>query len=119
MAGLPLPRTANLLDRDFFSGCGGPVNAVEHFLHGQQPTRLLRPWDSPGRVLEWGAIVFSAGPPGTITNSWSLLKLISIELVIPSNYLILYARQKARDTRVSRRPPTETSRVLLQRVSRP
>ena len=30
-----------------------------------------------------------------------------------------YPRQKARDTRVSRRPPTKTSRVLLQRVSRP
>ena len=28
-------------------------------------------------------------------------------------------RQKARETRVSRRPPTKTSRVLLQRVSRP
>ena len=26
----------------------------------------------------------------SITNSWSLLKLISIELVMPSNYLILY-----------------------------
>ena len=27
--------------------------------HGLQPTRLLRPWDFPGRVLEWGAIAFS------------------------------------------------------------
>ena len=24
-----------------------------------QPTRLLHPWDFPGRVLEWGAIAFS------------------------------------------------------------
>ena len=24
-----------------------------------QPTRLLHPWDSPGKVLEWGAIAFS------------------------------------------------------------
>ena len=27
--------------------------------HGLQPTRLLHPWDFPGRVLEWGAIAFS------------------------------------------------------------
>ena len=27
--------------------------------HGLQPTRLLRPWDSPARVLEWVAISFS------------------------------------------------------------
>ena len=93
-----------------------------------QPTRLPRPWDSPGkntgvgchfllqcmkiksesevaqscptprdtmdcslpgssvhgifqaRVLEWGAIAFS---------SWSLLKLISIKSVMPSNHLNL------------------------------
>ena len=25
-----------------------------------QPTRLLHPWDFPGKVLEWGAIAFSA-----------------------------------------------------------
>ena len=28
-------------------------------LHGLQPTRLLHPWDFPGKVLEWGAIAFS------------------------------------------------------------
>ena len=27
--------------------------------HGLQPTRLLHPWDFPGKVLEWGAIAFS------------------------------------------------------------
>ena len=27
--------------------------------HRQQPTRLPRPWDSPGRTLEWVAISFS------------------------------------------------------------
>ena len=27
--------------------------------HGLQPTRHLCPWDFPGKVLEWGAIVFS------------------------------------------------------------
>ena len=31
-----------------------------------------------------------AGPPSLITSSWSLLKLMSIELVMPSNHLILY-----------------------------
>ena len=34
------------------------------------------------RVLEWVAIAFS-------TNSWSLLKLMSIKSVMLSNYLIL------------------------------
>ena len=28
--------------------------------HGLQPTRLLRPWIFQARVLEWGAIAFSA-----------------------------------------------------------
>ena len=28
--------------------------------HGLQPTRLLRPWDSPGKSTEVGAIAFSA-----------------------------------------------------------
>ena len=27
--------------------------------HRRQPTRPPRPWDSPGRALEWGAIAFS------------------------------------------------------------
>ena len=27
--------------------------------HRRQPTRLLRPWDSPGKTLEWVAISFS------------------------------------------------------------
>ena len=27
--------------------------------YGLQPTRLLRPWDFPARVLEWGVIAFS------------------------------------------------------------
>ena len=45
--------------------------------HGLQPTRLLHPWDFPGRstgVLEWGA------PPREIktkANKWDLIKLKS------------------------------------------
>ena len=27
--------------------------------HALQPTRLLRPWDFPGKVLEWGALAVS------------------------------------------------------------
>ena len=27
--------------------------------HGRQPTRLLCPWDFPGKSTEWGAIAFS------------------------------------------------------------
>ena len=30
-------------------------------LHGLQPTRLLCPLNSPGRILEWEAIPFSRG----------------------------------------------------------
>ena len=45
---------------------------------------------------------------------------ISVEVGMQNSGLACsLARQKARDTRVSRRPPTKTSRVLLQRVSRP
>ena len=49
--------------------------------HGLQPTRLLRPWDFPARVLEWGAIAFSrdwgycprnpSQPPGWLHDSES------------------------------------------------
>ena len=45
--------------------------------HELQPTRLLHPWDFPGRstgVLEWGA------PPREIktkANKWDLIKLKS------------------------------------------
>ena len=28
--------------------------------HRQQPTRLPRPWDSPGKNMEWVAISFSS-----------------------------------------------------------
>ena len=104
--------------------------------HRWKPTRLLRPWDSPGkntgvgchfllqcmkvkserevtqrcptlsdlmdsslpgsdahgifqaRVLEWGAMP-SPQASLSISNSQSLLKLMSLELVMPSNHLIL------------------------------
>ena len=31
--------------------------------HGLQPTRLLRPWDFPGKSTEWVAIAFSVSIP--------------------------------------------------------
>ena len=81
---------------------------------GLQPTRLLRPWDSPGKNTGVGChfllqcikvkserevvqLCLTLGDPLnpscqaslSITNSWSLLKLIPIELVMPCNHLIL------------------------------
>ena len=78
-------------------------------LHGLQPTRLLRPWDSPGKSTGVGnlssissvqfsrSVVPDSATPSTaarqaslpITNSWSLLKLMPIESVMPSSHLIL------------------------------
>ena len=82
--------------------------------HGLQPTRLLRPWDFPGKSTGVGChcllrnILFSsvqfsrsvASDSATpwiaarqaslsITNSWSSLRLTSIESVMPSSHLIL------------------------------
>ena len=104
--------------------------------HRRQPTRLLHPWDSPGKntgvgchflstncilkfilyihilsiwetvLLKWDFFISSVQSlsrvrlfvtPWTaarqaslsITNSWSLMKLMSIESVMPSNHLNL------------------------------
>ena len=63
--------------------------------HRLQPTRLPRPWDSPGKNTGVGCHFLLQGIFPTcqaslsITNSWSLLKLMSIESVMPSSYLIL------------------------------
>ena len=46
-------------------------------LHRWQPTRLPRPWDSPGRTLEWVAVSFS--------NAWTWkVKVKSLSRVRPS-----------------------------------
>ena len=85
----------------------------------RQPTRLPRPWDSPGKntgvvchfllqymkVKSESEVAQSQSPSRaqlfatplsatcqaslSITNSWSLLKLMSIKSVMPSNHLIL------------------------------
>ena len=90
--------------------------------HGLQPTRLLHPWDFPGkstgvgchlpsltkrrgqinsfnkRSLQFSCSVMSDSVTPcfaacqaslSITNSWRLLKLMSIEAVTPSSHLIL------------------------------
>ena len=84
------------------------LSVVSHSLrpHGPWPTRLLCPWGFPGKdtgvgchlvvvqslshvrlfVTSWTAACQASL---FITVSWSLLKLMSIESVMPSNHLIL------------------------------
>ena len=75
--------------------------------HGLQPTRLLRPWDFPGkstgvgchcllRVQSLSRVQIFVTPwtaahqvSLSFTVSWSLLTLMSIGLVMPSNHLTL------------------------------
>ena len=73
--------------------------------HGLQPTKTLCLWDSPGKNTRVGSVQFSSVTqlfllfvtPWTavrqdsmsITNSQSLLKLMSTEMVMPSNHLTL------------------------------
>ena len=50
-------------------------------------------WTVPHLVSDWFLVTpMDCSTPGlpSITNSWSLFKLMSIELVMPSNHLILY-----------------------------
>ena len=65
-----------------------------------RPHGLYSLWNSPGQILEWvqfSSVVSNSAIPWTstlqaslsITNSQSLLKLMSIESVMPSNHLIL------------------------------
>ena len=44
-----------------FALCACSVVADSLRARGLKPTRLLCPWDSPGRTLEWAAIPFSRG----------------------------------------------------------
>ena len=61
--------------------CPMPSDPMHH-----KPTRLLRPWDFPGKSTGVGCHCQASL---SITNSQSLLKPMSIESVMPSNYLIL------------------------------
>ena len=64
------------------------------FSRGAEPTGLWKPEGSSVQLLSrvqlfatpWTAACEASLP---MTNSWSLLKLMSIELVMPSNHLIL------------------------------
>ena len=55
-SGLPFPSPMNESEKWKWSRS---VVSNSSRPHGLQPTRLLHPWDFPGKVLEWGAIVFS------------------------------------------------------------
>ena len=75
--------------------------------HGLQPTRLLRPWDFPGKSIGVGChCLLRVQSPSRVqifvtpwtaahqvslsfTVSWSLLTLMAIGLVMPSNHLTL------------------------------
>ena len=48
--------------------CSGVSDSL--WPHGLKPARLLCPWDSPGRILEWAAILLSRGSsqPGDRTQ---------------------------------------------------
>ena len=61
--------------------------------------RLLCPWDFPGLVQSLSCVRLIVTPwtaacqaSLSVTNSWSLLRLMSIESVMPSNHLILCPR---------------------------
>ena len=57
--------------------------------HGWQPTRLLRPWDFPGKSTGVGCHCLLCQASLSITNTRSVPKLMSIESVMPSSHLIL------------------------------
>ena len=57
--------------------------------HGLQPTRLLRPWDFPGKSTGVGCHCLLRQASLSIINSRSSLRLTSIESVMPSSHLIL------------------------------
>ena len=51
-SGLPFPSPMYEREKGKWLNCSRP--------HGLQPTRLLHPWDFPGKSTEWGASAFSA-----------------------------------------------------------
>ena len=57
-SGLPFPSPVHESEKWKWSRS---VMSDSSWLHGLQPTRLLRPWDFPARVLEWSAPAFSHG----------------------------------------------------------
>ena len=57
--------------------------------HGLQPTRLLCPWDFPGKSTEWGAVGVSIASPNLSIYLPSLSPLITISLFSTSVTLLL------------------------------
>ena len=48
----------------------GSCSVVSDSLQPHGPTTLLRPWNFPGRVLEWVAISFSRGSSWSRDQTW-------------------------------------------------
>ena len=68
-----------------------PLNGFERqYPHTRRHTRAIRRYGkSFGSDSLWPHGLQHTRPPLSINNSWSLFKLMSIELVMPSNHLIL------------------------------
>ena len=49
-------------------------------LHGLKPTRLLHPWDFPGKSTEWGAIAFYQTIALISQTSKLMLKILQARL---------------------------------------
>ena len=71
-------------------------------LHGLKPTRLLHPWDFPGKSTEWGAIAFYKTIALISQTSKLMLKIPHAMLQQYINRILLYAHigfTKCRGTR--------------------
>ena len=79
-SGLPFPSPMH--ESEKWKGCCSVVSDPQQ-PHGLQPSRLLHPWDSPGKSTGVGCHCL------LLIISWNLLKSMSIELVMPPNHLIL------------------------------
>ena len=56
--------------------------------HGLQPTRLLHPWDFPGKVLEWGALPWRGmNGPGLCPHKGHLLPMGKRHVAKPSGIM--------------------------------
>ena len=59
--------------------------------HGLQPTRLLRPWDFPGKSTGVGAIAFSENEDRVVKSAMLISAVIGISLKGPMNSKIISA----------------------------
>ena len=82
-SGLPFPSPMH--ESEVAQSCPTLSNPMDCM----QPTRLLHPWDFPGKITGVGCHCLLCKASLSFTNSWSLLKPMTIELVMLSNHLIL------------------------------